>query len=252
MRLMRETPPHCPSYRRINVDITRALLEASKDLGVKKFVYLSSIKAVGEETPIDDPFTEDSPCRPEDCYGTSKREAELLVLEYSNAMNTVILRPPLIYGPGVKGNFLKLLNAVKRGIPLPFASIKNARSLLYVGNLAHAITAATITTVAFDKIFHIADDEAASTTELIRLMATALESSPRLFHCESTFLEKLGGFIGKKEMIKKLTRSLVVSNERLKNQLSISLPYSLLEGVEATVPWLIRLNNQNKGKVYEK
>lgn len=99
-------PSALPSYRRINVDITRALLEASKDLGIRKFIYLSSIKAVGEETPIDEPFTEESPCRPEDCYGISKREAELLVLEYSNAINTVILRPPLIYGPGVKGNFL--------------------------------------------------------------------------------------------------------------------------------------------------
>lgn len=245
-------PSALPSYRHINVDITKALLEASKDLGVKKFIYLSSIKAVGEETPIDEPFTEESPCRPEDCYGISKREAEELVLEYSRTMSTVILRPPLIYGPGVKGNFLKLMKAVQRGIPLPFANVKNARSILNVGNLVHAILAAETTPGSISGIFHIADEEAVSTPDLIRLMASALGKHPRLLPCSPKMLEKLGNIVGKSETVKKLTRSLVVSNERAKNLLSLSQPYSLPTGLEATASWFCDSQNQTKGKVPEK
>lgn len=245
-------PSALPSYRHINVDITKALLEASKDLGVKKFIYLSSIKAVGEETPIDEPFTEESPCRPEDCYGISKKETEELVLKYSRTIDTIILRPPMIYGPGVKGNFLKLMKAVQKGIPLPFAKVNNARSMLNVGNLVHAISAAETAPVSIDGIFHIADEEAVSTPELIRLIASALGKSPQLFPCSPKMLEKLGNLVGKSDTVKKLTRSLVVSNKRAKNLLFLSLPYSRLTGLEATASWFCESQNQTKGKVSEK
>ena len=244
-------PSALSTYRRVNVGITRALLEASKDYGVKRFVYLSSIKAVGEETPIDQSFTEESPCNPEDCYGITKREAEELILKNSRSIETLILRPPLIYGPGVKGNFLKLMNAVQKGIPLPFAKVKNARSMLNVYNLTYTIQIAVESHASIDRIFHIADNEAVSTSELIHIMALALGKTPRLFPCSSIVLEKLGNFLGKSDTIKKLTRSLVVSNERVKKLLSITLPYTLPTGIETTASWLWGLQKQTERKIPE-
>lgn len=229
-----DKPSALDSYRRINVDITRALLEASKASGVKQFVYLSSIKTVGEETPIDVPFTEDSPCNPQDCYGISKGEAEKLVLQYSDVMHTFILRPPLIYGPGVKGNFLRLLNAVHRNIPLPFASIRNARSLLFVGNLTSAIET-VIASHKMEGIFHIADEEALSTPNLVCLIAVAMNKKNRLFPCPPQLLEKIGSTLRMNETTKKLTRSLMVSNEKSQKQLNWIPRYSLENGITKLV-----------------
>lgn len=231
-------PSALSSYRLINVDITKALLEASKDLCVKKFIYLSSIKAVGEETPIDEPFTEESPCRPEDCYGISKREAEELVLEYSRTINTVILRPPLIYGPGVKGNFFKLMKAVKKGIPLPFASVRNARSLLFVGNLSDAIERAFQTYLTGGDIFHITDKEAPSTPELIKQMASAFHLKARLVPFPPFLLETIASAAGKGKSIKKLTRSLVVSSKKATSELS----FSNFSCLSATLETIVRYN----------
>ena len=231
-------PSALSSYRLINVDITKALLEASKDLGVKKFIYLSSIKAVGEETPIDEPFTEESPCRPEDCYGISKREAEELVLEYSRTINTIILRPPLIYGPGVKGNFFKLMKAVKKGIPLPFASVRNARSLLFVGNLSDAIERAFQTYLTGGEIFHITDKEAPSTPELIKQMASAFHLKARLVPFSPFLLETIASAAGKGKSIKKLTRSLVVSSKKATSELS----FSNFNCLSATLEKIIKYN----------
>lgn len=225
-------PSALPSYRHINVDITKALLEASQNLGVKKFIYLSSIKAVGEETPIDEPFTEESPCRPEDCYGITKREAEELILEYSRSINTIILRPPLIYGRGVKGNFSKLLNAVKRGIPLPFASVQNARSLLYIGNLTKAIECILRQPFTGTAIFHVADRKSPSTPELIQTMATVLNVRLRMQPFPPFLLEVMASLAGKGETVKKLTRSLVVSITEMENKLNYSPSISLLEGLK--------------------
>ncbi|MPM28903.1 N-acetyl-alpha-D-glucosaminyl-diphospho-ditrans,octacis-undecaprenol 4-epimerase [bioreactor metagenome] len=225
-------PSALPSYRHINVDITKALLEASQNLGVKKFIYLSSIKAVGEETSIDEPFTEESPCRPEDCYGISKREAEELILEYSRSINTIILRPPLIYGRGVKGNFSKLLNAVKRGIPLPFASVQNARSLLYIGNLTKAIECILRQPFTGTAIFHVADRKSPSTPELIQTMATVLNVRLRMQPFPPFLLEVMASLAGKGETVKKLTRSLVVSITEMENKLNYSPSISLLEGLK--------------------
>ena len=245
-----DDPSAVSSYRRVNVDITKALLQASRDVGVKKFIYLSSIKAVGEETPIDRPFTEESPCRPEDCYGITKREAEESVFRYANAINTVILRPPLIYGRGVKGNFLKLLHAVKKGIPLPFASVRNARSMLNVGNLTQGIEAAIESSEQKSSIFHIADDEAPSTPELIHLMASALGRTPRLFCCPFSVLEAFAGCAGKKETAHKLTRSLVVSTEQIRSILHWAPCYTLESGLKITADWFLeaRQEAQREGR----
>lgn len=225
-------PSALPSYRRVNVDITDALLQASSQAGVRKFLYLSSIKAVGEETPMDEPFTEKSPCRPEDCYGITKREAEERVLRYAESMNTIILRPPLIYGPGVKGNFRRLLNAVRKGVPLPFAEVRNARSLLFSGNLVHSVERALLSERA-EGVYHIADDEAPSTPELLRLIASAMAKSPRLFSLPPKVLLYTGKLAGKGGEVRKLISSLLLSTERAKKELAYEPLHTLSAAVRS-------------------
>lgn len=233
-------PSALPSYMKVNVEITAALLRACRNLGVKKFIYLSSIKAVGEETPIDEPFTEGSPCHPEDCYGISKLEAEKIVNAYAANMDTIILRPPLIYGPGVKGNFLKLIKTVNKGIPLPFANIRNARSLLYVENLNQTIQMAIQSKSSGGKnIFHIADPEAPSTTELLQKIAINLEKPCRLFPFPPGILELTASLFGKGDTIKKLTRSLVIATENTNNTLISSSCLMLDSALKPTIDWFI-------------
>lgn len=226
-----------PDYRHINVDITKALLDASSAAGVKRFIYLSSIKAVGEETPIDKPFTEESPCHPIDSYGISKREAEELIQKYKERIDTVIFRPPMIYGPGVKGNFLKLLRITKKGIPLPFASINNARSLLFIGNLTSGVEHAIRNWPKGGGIFHIADNEAPSTPDLLRLMALSMGVKPRIYPFPPRLLEKTAGIVGKKDTVKKLTRSLVVSYEKIEKELGFIPEISMHKGIKKTCEW---------------
>jgi nucleoside-diphosphate-sugar epimerase len=227
-----------PDYRHINVDITKALLDASSAAGVTRFIYLSSIKAVGEETPIDEPFTEESPCNPVDSYGISKREAEELILKYEGKIDTVIFRPPMIYGPGVKGNFLRLLKAVKKGVPFPLGSIQNARSLLFVDNLTSAIEKVIVKCPTGRSLYHIADDKAPSTPDLLRLMALSMGVKPRIYPIPPRLLEKMTGIVGKKDTVKKLTRSLVVSYEKIEKELGFIPEISMHKGIEKTVSGL--------------
>ena len=221
-------------YRQINVDITKALFEASWKAGVKRFIYMSCVNAVGEETAPGEAFAEDSPCNPADSYGIAKREAEETVLKYRGKMETVILRAPLVYGPGVKGNFLKLMEEVEKGTPLPLGGVKNHRSLVYVGNLAAAVGKILETETLAGGIYHFADDEKPSTPELIEAIASVMGVKPRLFYSPTGLLEKVAGFSGKGDMVKKLTRSLVVSHERLKKELEFKPPYTLRRGLELT------------------
>lgn len=223
-----------PLYRKINVGITEALLEASRKQGVKQFVYLSSIKAVGEGKGS--PYSEDSPCQPEDAYGISKREAELLVLD-TPGLRSAILRPPLVYGPGVKGNFLKILNAVGRGIPLPFGSLNNARSMLYVGNLADAISCCLTSGIEEQKIFHVADANPVSTKCLVREIARGLGKKEFLFSCTEGLLTGMGRLAGKSAQVGKLVGSLVVSTGLIQKDLGWFPEYTFSEGITATCAW---------------
>jgi nucleoside-diphosphate-sugar epimerase len=235
-----------PDYRHINVDITKALLDASSAAGVTRFIYLSSIKAVGEETPIDKPFTEESPCNPVDSYGISKREAEELILKYEGKIDTVIFRPPMIYGPGVKGNFLRLLKAVKKGVPLPLGSIQNARSILFVGNLTSAIEKVIENCPTGTGIYQIADGKALSTPGLLELMASAMETEFRVFPFPPSFLEQTASLFGKKEMVKKLTRSLVISTKRVEEGLGFVQLFPIDKGIKITSEWFVK--SQNTGR----
>ncbi|MBY0271414.1 MAG: SDR family oxidoreductase [Burkholderiales bacterium] len=226
------------AYRRINVEATRNLAQQAAAAGVRRFVFLSSIKVNGEST-AEHPYTPDDAPQPQDAYGISKREAEdvLRRIGAESGMEIVILRPPLVYGPGVKGNFLRLLQAVARGAPLPLASVNNRRSLLYVGNLVDAIIACMDTPAAAGKTYLVSDGEDVSTPVLIRKLATALGRSPRLLPCPSALLHFGAILLGKRAAAMRLTGSLTIDSSALRRELGWQPRYSLDQGLNATARW---------------
>ncbi len=229
-------------YRRVNVEGTRTLAKAAVRAGVRRIVFLSSIKVTGERTDAlteGQPFSEDTPPRPEDAFGVSKWEGEqaLCAISHNTNLETVILRPPLVYGPGVKGNFLRLMRWTARGVPLPLASIVNRRSLIYVGNLVDAIIAAGSSPAAAHKTYLVSDGEDVSTPKLIQSIATALHVKPRLFPCPSTLLMAGGVALGKREEMRRLTGSLQIDSSKIRAELSWHPRFSLAQGLDQTAHW---------------
>ncbi|QDS95813.1 3 beta-hydroxysteroid dehydrogenase/Delta 5--_4-isomerase [Roseimaritima multifibrata] len=224
-----------PLYRQVNVAGTQRLLDGCEGTQVKRFVFVSSIKAVGEANS--EPYTELSDCLPEDAYGVSKREAEQLVLETTSRLGIepVVLRPPLIYGPGVLGNFSRILRAIDRGMPLPLGCVKNRRSLLYVGNFVDAIAICLKHSGAAYQTFHLADGEAVSTNELARHMAFALARKPRVFPVPVPLLRTLGWLTKKEAPISRLVDSLTVSTSKIERMTGWKPSVSLRDGLEDTV-----------------
>jgi nucleoside-diphosphate-sugar epimerase len=232
-------------YRRINVEVTRKLAQQAARSGVRRFVFLSSVKVNGEST-TSRPFNERDDPHPEDAYGISKREAEdmLRAIGGETGMEIVILRPPLVYGPGVKGNFLRLLNAVAKGAPLPLASIDNRRSLVYVGNLVDAIIACIQTPAAAGRTFLVSDGEDLSTPELIRRLATAMNRKPRLLYCPPALLRLAARLCGREAAFRRLSGSLAVNDSLLREVLCWQPRFSVNQGFIATVQWYHRRQNQ--------
>ncbi len=225
-------------YRRINVEGTRALAQAAVRAGVRRIVFLSSIKVTGERTE-GHPFTEDTSPQPEDAYGVSKWEAEqaLCVAAQDTNLETAILRPPLVYGPGVKGNFLRLMRWVARGVPLPLASLTNRRSLVYVENLADAIIAAGNAQAAARKTYLVSDNEDVSTAGLIQSIAAAMRVRSRLFPCPPSLLMAGATALGKREEMRRLTGSLQIDSAKIRNELHWSPRFRLAQGLVQTAQW---------------
>jgi len=227
------------AYRAINVEGTKRVLRACVQGHVPRFIYISSIKAVGEGSEL--PYTETDPCAPEDAYGITKREAELAVLEMASKANLYvnIVRPPLVYGPGVKGNFLQLLKLVDRGIPFPLGCTHNARSMVFVGNLTSAIAALLDQPTTKENIFHVVDDgEPLSTKDLVtRLGHLLLGRKVHHIPVPVPLLRLGGGLLGHGGEVKRLIGSLTVSGERIKEALNWTPPYTVEEGLTETVNW---------------
>lgn len=196
-------------YRRTNVEGTARLLDAAVAAGVERFVFMSSVKAVGEWSLPGEPLAPGTSPRPEDAYGVSKLEAEALVRERCEVagMDWVILRPPLVHGPGVKGNLNRLARLVARGIPLPLASIRNSRSIVSVANLADAAVAACMADGACGRILHIAD-LSLSTPELVRAIARSERVKARLLPVPAWLLQAAGRLAGRSDEVSRLTGSL--------------------------------------------
>jgi nucleoside-diphosphate-sugar epimerase len=175
------------AYRRVNVQGTRHLLAAATQASVRRFVYMSSVKAVGERTQVGAPFTPLTIPEPEDAYGITKLEAEHEVMSTCerSAMAWTIIRPPLVYGPGVRANFARLITLVAQGVPLPLRGVNNRRSIVYVDNLASATVAAAETKAAGNELLMICDDTL-STADLISEIARQLTRPARLFTVPNT------------------------------------------------------------------
>lgn len=226
------------AYREINVHGTTALARQAVTAGVRRLVFLSSIKVNGEATATQ-PFTEADTPRPEDAYGLTKLEAEdaLRQIAAETGLETVVLRPPLVYGPGVKGNFLRLLGLVERGVPLPFASIRNRRSLVYVGNLADAIVACIDAPTARGKTYLVSDGEDWSTPQLITGIAAAMGKPPKLWPCPVPLLNLGASMLGRQAEALRLTGSLQIDAGSLRHDLGWSPRYSPDQGLTETVQW---------------
>lgn len=223
------------AYREVNVGGTRRLAEACSEAGVRRLVFVSSVKAVGEGARV--AYTEETACRPEDAYGVTKLEAEAALAEVSAGVEAVVLRPPLVYGSGVKANFLRLLRLADRGLPLPFGSVRNARSMVFVGNLVGAISLCLEHPDAAGETFFVADRESLSTRGLVVKMGEALKRPARLVPVPVPLLRLVGRATGKSGEVDRLLGSLTVSTEKIRRTLSWSPPFSMDDGLRETVDW---------------
>jgi len=222
--------------RRVNCDAAVRLAEAAAGL-VQRFIFLSSAKVHGEDSGGGTYAEEDAP-DPEDSYGRSKLEAEQALTETGarNGMELVIIRPPLVYGPGVKANFLRLLGWIDSGLPLPFASVRNRRSLIYLGNLVDAIARCAEHPAARGP-FLVSDEETVSTPELVSRIARALERPARLFPAPPALLRVAGMIAGRRDEIRRLTGNLAIDSSRARRLLDWRPPYTLDAGLAETARW---------------
>lgn len=218
-------------YRQVNRDGTLRLARQAQDAGIGRFVFMSSVKVMGERSghPLSGRDTP-APCDP---YGISKHEAEIALADLGSAMDVVSLRPPMVYGPGVKGNFLTLLKAVRKGLPLPLGAVHNKRSMIYVGNLAAAVEAA-LTCPAGSYL--PSDGQDLSTAGLIRLIADSMGKKPCLPPVPIACLRLAGRLTGRSGMIQRLTDSLQVDGKIPGWQ----PPYTPQQGIADTVNWYLR------------
>lgn len=230
-------------FRWVNVQATKNLAEAAAAHGIERFIYMSSIKVHGELSAAaatgPRPFTEQDPPAPQDSHGTSKWEAERALgdIAAGSAMEPVILRPPLVYGPGVKGNFLRLLRICDGPWPLPLALIDNRRSMIYVGNLTDAVIVCLSHDDAANKTFLVRDGEDISTAELARRLRRGLGRAQRLVPVPPNML-RLAGFVCRQGAVTgRLTGSLVADDSRIRTELGWSPPVSFADGLGRTISW---------------
>jgi nucleoside-diphosphate-sugar epimerase len=229
-------------YWRVNVEGTRALLKACHQKKVKRFIYISSIKVNGDETSLTQPFTADSLPAPTDDYGRSKWAAEQLIHELCQHYNIefVILRPPLVYGPGVKGNFLSLLKLCYSGLPLPFGAIKNKRSLIFLDNLTSAIIKMLSCPQAVGKTYLVCDDHDLSTSELIRQLRMHMGKKARLWPIPVKILDKALYLARRSKIITRLTGSLRVDDSKIRQETGWVPPVDSETGLGKTVEWFLK------------
>lgn len=235
------------SYRAVNVDGTARLLEAASRAGVRRFVLVSSVKAAGERA--DRTLTETMPARPADPYGISKLEAEHLVVAWAEAqgVHSAILRLPLIYGAGMRGNMRRLFELVQRGIPLPFGAVRNQRSLVYAGNAADAVAAVLTTEAARNELFYASDGRDVSTAELTRAIGSALGRRARLFAVPPALLAgaaRAGDVVARavpcpvtSAMLERLVGSLTVDITKLRTVTGYTPRMTLAAGLAETACW---------------
>lgn len=219
-------------FRRVNVEGTLNLARQAIDAGVKRFIFISSIKVNGEGKS-NRAYRFDDPAAPEDDYGLAKWEAEqgLKALCSKSAMELVVIRPPLIYGPGVKGNLELLAKVIDKGLPLPLGAIKNQRDMLSLNNLIDLIKTCIEHPAAPGQVFLCCDNEPISTPQLIKLMASGLEKTVRLWSVPVFVLNLIACLTGRQAMIKRLSSDFKIDMQHTMNTLEWQPPFSVTESM---------------------
>lgn len=222
-------------FRKVNLFGTQRLARMAAKAGVKRFIFISSAKVNGEGTNL--PYTEKDAPQPQDAYSISKREAEDLLSSVSaeTGLQMVILRVPLVYGPGVKANFKNLIKIAGLGLPLPFKGIHNSRSFIYLGNLVDAIIICATHPLAAGETFMLSDGQDVSTPDLIKMIAFAMNKQAILFSLHPGILMALCNIVGKGKEAKKLTSTFLVDSSKIRNLLGWKPPFTLEEGIKETV-----------------
>ncbi|RZB38084.1 MAG: hypothetical protein SRB2_00430 [Desulfobacteraceae bacterium Eth-SRB2] len=228
------------SYQQVNVAGTKRLSSLAADSGCRRFVFMSSVKVNGKERS--QPYTEMDMPMPLDPYGISKWEAEQALHKIANesGMEIVVLRAPLVYGPGVKANFLRLFKLLYYMIPLPLANVTNRRSLIYLENLLDAIVTCVNHPRAAGQTFLVSDGRDLSTPELIWRIAEAMGRKARLFSFPPSMLKTMGKIIGRSAEIDRLAGSLCVDSSKIRRMLGWKPPYTIEEGIRETAEWFLK------------
>jgi nucleoside-diphosphate-sugar epimerase len=241
VHVMKPTPSDRAEFERVNILGTEQLARATGAAGVKRFVFLSSIKVNGECTK-DRAFRADDTPRPLDDYARSKLEAErrLTAIETASGMTVSIVRSPLVYGPGVRANFYRLLSLVRSGLPMPLASIGNVRSMISVWNLSDLICTLLRHERPMSGVFLAGDGEAVSIAELLRRLASFMHRPARLFSMPVGALRAAAALTGRGAEIGRLCDSLAVDISETCARLDWSPPLTLDAGLERTVSWYLR------------
>lgn len=230
-----ETEAIRAAFHEINTEGSLNLARQAAEKGVRRFIFLSSVKAMGEAGH----FSRDMRCQPQDAYGRSKLEAEngLAKIAAETGLEIVILRLPLVYGPGVKANFLALFKLVESGFPLPFASVHNARSMIGLPNLIDLIVTCTRHPNAAGKSYLPSDGKPISTPELIRAIACAMSSPARLFPFPVVLMKLAIKLLGKGGIVERLFGDLSVDSGPLETELGWRAPFGVAECMEKTARW---------------
>lgn len=229
------------AYRAVNVDLTLNLAKQAAAAGIRRFIYLSSIKVNGEKTPVGHAFSANDIPAPEDPYGVSKMEAEqaLFELSKSTGMEVVVIRPPLIYGPGVGANFMAMMRWLVRRVPLPLGAIDNRRSVVALDNLLSLILACTSHPKASGQVFLVSDDQDVSVTQLLKRLAHAMKVPAILLPVPARMIRFAATMLGKASVAQRLCDNLQVDIAKTKEMLNWTPPLSLDEGLQVTADWYL-------------
>jgi len=231
------TEAEAAQYAEVNTKASAHLMTQCFLHGIKRFVFVSTAKVLGEGQS--EPYRETNLAAPADAYAASKWEAEQLIWQMADAtgIEAVVLRPPLVYGPRVKGNFFRLLQAIDKRRPLPLACIENLRSLVYLGNLVDAIRLCLTHPQAAGKTFMVTDGDDVSTPELVRRIAAALGRRPLLLPLPVWCIRWAGAILGKQAAVERLLGSLRLDISSVHQILGWTPPYTMRMGLEATAEW---------------
>lgn len=235
------------AFHEVNVAGTLNLARQAVSAGVKRFVFVSSIKVNGASTPIDRPFTADDPARPSEPYGLSKYEAELGLLKIANQadMDVVIVRPVLIYGPGVRANFLSLMRWLDKRVPLPFGSVANSRSFAALENVVDLLKTCLDHPGAGNQTFLVTDGEDLSTPELLLRMGRALGRPARLIDAPPRVLGTLARIVGKGDVAGRLLDSLRADIAKTRRLLGWAPPVKLDDALMRTARYFLAQKGQH-------